>query len=88
MLNICWQPPTPNIDLDKSKCKELMTRSSVHMQELLRAEEVKDEGEEGEQGRSVTLQSVKGPQAETNSIDNEVGCHSEEIKATCFTQNF
>ncbi|KAG7215922.1 hypothetical protein INR49_031514 [Caranx melampygus] len=50
----------------------------IILQELLRAEEVKDECEEGQQGRSATLQSVKGPQAETNSIDNEL-CESQRV---------
>uniref|UniRef100_A0A3B4UNN0 Pleckstrin homology domain containing, family A member 5 n=1 Tax=Seriola dumerili TaxID=41447 RepID=A0A3B4UNN0_SERDU len=47
--------------------------------ELLRAEEVKDDKcEEVQQGRAVTLRSVKEPQAETNSIDNEL-CESQRV---------
>ncbi|XP_029350538.1 pleckstrin homology domain-containing family A member 5 isoform X2 [Echeneis naucrates] len=48
-------------------------------QELLRAEEVKDDRcEEVQQGKNLALQSVKQPQAETNSVDNEL-CESQRV---------
>ncbi|XP_071358388.1 pleckstrin homology domain-containing family A member 5-like isoform X4 [Trachinotus anak] len=48
-------------------------------QGLLRAEEAKDDKcEEVQQGRGMTLQSVKGLQDETNSIVNEL-CESQRV---------
>uniref|UniRef100_A0A665TDX3 Pleckstrin homology domain-containing family A member 5-like n=1 Tax=Echeneis naucrates TaxID=173247 RepID=A0A665TDX3_ECHNA len=56
---------------------------SVPVQELLRAEEVKDDRcEEVQQGKNLALQSVKQPQAETNSVDNEVG-HRRDTLQPC-----
>uniref|UniRef100_A0A3Q1CJN9 PH domain-containing protein n=1 Tax=Amphiprion ocellaris TaxID=80972 RepID=A0A3Q1CJN9_AMPOC len=50
---------------------------TVSTQEVQRAEEVKDARcEEKQQDRDMTLQSVKKPQAETNSIDSEL-CESQ-----------
>lgn len=55
------------------------THKESAAQEVQRAEEVKnDKCEEAQQERDVTLQSVKEPQAETNSIDNEL-CESKRV---------
>uniref|UniRef100_A0A3B5AVV5 Pleckstrin homology domain-containing family A member 5-like n=1 Tax=Stegastes partitus TaxID=144197 RepID=A0A3B5AVV5_9TELE len=52
---------------------------TVPTQEVQRAEEVKNARcEEKQQDRDMTLQSVKKPQAETNSIDSEL-CESQRV---------
>lgn len=53
--------------------KQLLACFYFHLQQVQRAEEVKnDKCEEVQRDGDVTLQSVKEPQAETSSIDNEV----------------
>ncbi|XP_023278783.1 pleckstrin homology domain-containing family A member 5-like isoform X5 [Seriola lalandi dorsalis] len=69
----CADPVELEAALQQLKVAHMERLTPTAPKELLRAEEVKyDKCEEVQQGRAVTLRSVKEPQAETNSIDNEL----------------
>ncbi|XP_056223887.1 pleckstrin homology domain-containing family A member 5-like isoform X12 [Seriola aureovittata] len=75
----CADPVELEAALQQLKVAHMERLTPTAPKELLRAEEVKyDKCEEVQQGRAVTLRSVKEPQAETNSIDNEL-CESQRV---------